>query len=391
MPKLPVIHTPPPYVDSPNPLDGASADIRNEYEEMQALFEMQAPMVQHFLEAQARQIADAIVKKQSQLHFMLPDKIVIRNDAHGKPVSAAIPTELREQLLGGVISRLTGEDIRKALRQRLIELEGSNIEAVSTCACLIRHAAAVYMVHSLLPTGRRVTYVAPEGEEIPAQPAEDDQSRESAITAATDAIAEEGQEDEKRGELVVPYVPAARRFYLPQWVAFDEQSHLLVNSINEAEAHIASMQQFLFILHTAVSLAAYLVADPEYQQKRYGMLGQLVNQGRAFARFETEEMIRIIKHRAAAQDLNRGLSLSLPYFDDQALELRTHDFEVIPAGRILFVPAFVVRAVREEYAKVAQDTRLSPSTRKYLLAELSIFEEAFEHLVKTPKTHQGSR
>jgi len=89
--------------------------------------------------------------------------------------------------------------------------------------------------------------------------------------------------------------------------------------------------------------------------------------------------VRVIRQRAGAHDLNRGLSLSLPYFDDQALEIRTHDFEVIPAGRIMFVPAFVVRAVSEEQAKVAQDTRLSPSTRKYLLQELKVLETAFEH------------
>jgi hypothetical protein len=60
------------------------------------------------------------------------------------------------------------------------------------------------------------------------------------------------------------------------------------------------------------------------------------------------------------------------------LTLESHNFEVIPAGRIMFVPAFVVRAAREEQAKVAQDTRLSASTRKYLLAELNVLERAFE-------------
>ncbi len=137
-------------------------------------------------------------------------------------------------------------------------------------------------------------------------------------------------------------------FYLPQWVAFDESCNLLVKSTGEAEAYLASMQSFLGVLHAAVSVASYIMADPVYQQKRYGMLGQLVNQGRALAMFEAQDMIRIIKQRAAAHDLNRGLSLSLPYFDDQALELRTRDFEVIPSGRIMFVPAFVVRAAREE-------------------------------------------
>jgi hypothetical protein len=161
-------------------------------------------------------------------------------------------------------------------------------------------------------------------------------------------------------------------------VAFDDEDHLLVNSISEAEAHVASMQRFLSVLHAAVALAPYIVADEVYQLKRYGMLGQLVNQGRALARCETGELIRTIKRRAAAQDLNRGLSLSLPYFDDQTLRLDTHEFEIIPAGRIMFVPAFVIRASRQEQAKVAQDTRLSPSTRKHLLAELKALEDAFE-------------
>src|SRR5262249_25642634 len=180
-----------------------------------------------------------------------------------------------------------------------------------------------------------------------------------------------------RGELLVPFVPAARRFYLPQWVAFDADGQLLVKSVGEAEAHVASMQRFLTLLHMAISLAPYLVADEVYQQKRYGMLGQLVNQGRALARYRTEEIVQTIWRRAKAQDLNRGLSVSLPYFDDQDLRLRNHSFEIIPVGRILFVPEFVVRAALSEQAKVAQDTRLSVSTRQHLLAELRLLEAAF--------------
>jgi hypothetical protein len=235
----------------------------------------------------------------------------------------------------------------------------------------------------MLPSGKTVHYVAAEGEEIPTIPEPVEKNHESAITASTDAIAEEGKSESNRGELIVPYVPAARRFYLPQWVSFDDENHLLVKSVNEAEANIGSMQQFISILHMAVSIAPYLVFDPEYQQKRYGMLGQLINQGRALAFYEVHEMIHTIKKRAAAHDLNRGLSLSVPYFDDQSLTMHVHDFVVIPAGRIMFVPAFVVQAAREEQVKVAQDTRLSPSTRKYLLEELTMFEQAFHRPGKT--------
>jgi hypothetical protein len=239
------------------------------------------------------------------------------------------------------------------------------------------------LVHDLLPSGRSVRYMRAEGDEIPSIPVAEDMAG-SAITAATDAIVEEGIErgEDGRGELLVPYVPAARRFFLPQWVAFDDQDRLLVNSTAEAEAHLASMQRFIRILHTAVALAPYMLADETYQQKRYGMLGQLINQGRVLARFQTNEIIATIKHRAAANDLNRGLSLSLPYFDDQSLEMRSHDFDVIPAGRIMFIPAFVVLAAQKELAKVEQDTRLDRSTRRHLLNELRMLEAGFR-----PSTH----
>jgi hypothetical protein len=260
----------------------------------------------------------------------------------------------------------------------LQELELASNREVSISAKLLRHATVIYMVHGMLPAGRSVKYVAEEGEEVPTRPSGEAAGVGSAITATTDAIAEEGMSEEGRGELLVPYAEAARKFYLPQWVAFDEEDHLLVNSAEEAEAHIASMQRFMEVLHLARSFAPYIVADEQYQQKRYGMLGQLINQGRALARYETHEIINTIKERAAQHDLNRGLSLSVPYFDDQELTSALESFEVIPQGRIMFVPAFVVRAARLQQAKVADDTRLSPSTRKHLIQELKMLETAFE-------------
>jgi len=107
-------------------------------------------------------------------------------------------------------------------------------------------------------------------------------------------------------------------------------------------------------------------------------LGQLINQGRALAIYQTKEIIARIKERAAAGSLNRGLRLSLPYFDDQYLKVDISNFEIIPSGRIMFVPAFVVRAVRQEEVKVSQDTRFNPSTRKHLLHLLDLLEQAFE-------------
>ncbi len=352
--------------------------LAQEFDHWDLLMRAQPALIQRFLETEAHKLANALIQPPSQTHFALPDMVVtMPNSEYGE---TPVPSEQREQLVGGLMDRLMRTGLNIALRQRLDELEAASNEALATSASLLRYATASALVHDLLPTGRSVYYQIAEGDEIPTLPVVGDQTVRSAITAATDAIVEEndGSQEEGRGELLVPYVEAARRFFLPQWVAFDDEDRLLVNSTTEAEAHLASMQRFVRILHTAVGLAPYMVADETYQQKRYGMLGQLINQGRALARYLTREIITTIQRRAAANDLNRGLSLSLPYFNDQTLEMNSHNFDVIPAGRIMFIPGFVVLAARREQAKVAQDTRLNHSTRKHLLSEIQMLDTAFE-------------
>jgi hypothetical protein len=354
---------------------GAPVDqLRQEYERQTALFDLQPPIVQRFLEAQARQIAEAYAERMRNAHFTLPDRVIVAENTGPIP----IPQAAREQRVGGFRNRLANLDLHDTMRRRLAELEQSSDKAVAVSAGLIRYAAATHMIRNMLPSGRSVAYVAAEDEDIPFIPVSEGLEPESALTASTDAIAQEEKAEAGRGSLQVPYVPAARRFYLPQWVAFDDKGKMLVNSVGEAEAHVASMQRFLNVLFAARSLAPYMVADEEFDKKRYGMLGQLVNQGRALAYYQTADMIRAIQERAAAQSLNRGLSLRLPYFDDQDLKIKTHNFVVIPAGRIMFVPAFVVRAALEEQAKLTQDTRFSHSTRKHLMTELQMLGDAFE-------------
>jgi len=360
----------------PDLAGGAVSQLRQEFTDNQELLQAQPPLVQRFIETQASSVAEAVIQDLPQVRFTLPDRVVLHKGAEAK--TATIPGEAREQITGRLMDRLMRTDLRTSLRLRLGELEQSSNRGVAVSAGLLRHAIARHMVHNMLPSGRTVQYTAAADEEIPTIPVQRKREQESAIMASTDAITAEEEPAEKgRGELLVPYVEAARRFYLPQWVAFDDQGKLLVGSVSEAEANVASMQRYLSVLHTAVGLAPYMVADEEYQQKRYGILGQLVNQGRALARYEVTEIIATIKRRAASNDLNRGLSLSLPYCNDQSLSMEAYNFEVIPAGRIMFVPAFVVRAARAQEAKVAQDTRLSHSTRRHLLEELNLLEKAF--------------
>ncbi len=347
--------------------------LKQEYESKKQFFELQPGIIQRFLQGQSAQIADGLLLGTTRrVRFSLPDRVVIPSRQVGEPVTMTIPEAQRTVQVSVWLQR----SAREALLRRLNELEQSPDQAVAGCGALLRFATAVHLVSNVLPDGRSVAYRADGDEAIPSVPIED-ALPESAITQASDAIAETGAAESGRGELQTPFVPAARRFFLPQWVAFDQDGKLLVGSEQEAEAHVQSMQRYVQVLHRASSLAPYMVACDEYQRKRYGILGQLINQGRALANFRTGEIIRKIKERVEEGTLNRGLSISMPYFDDQDLVMNEIRFEIIPAGRIMFVSAFVVRASRGEQAKVSQDTRLSMTTRKHLLAQLKELEMAF--------------
>lgn len=102
------------------------------------------------------------------------------------------------------------------------------------------------------------------------------------------------------------------------------------------------------------------------------------DQGRELARLQVLEMIRKIQHRARLQRMNRGLTVSLPYFEDASQELHWREIVVIPRGRIPFVPAFVVLAARREISCVCSESHLSETTRTHLVAQLETLAEAFE-------------
>jgi hypothetical protein len=356
--------------------DHIKESLQCDYEEKQNLYDVQPVSIQRYLESQASTIADLLLSDQSQIRFSLPDRVCINSSNSDAESLKIIPPSKREQSVGGVLDKWVGADLRTNLRIKLTELEDANNPAISVAAGLLRHMIAYHLVHNILPSGRSVIYKTLEGEEIPTEPSEQN-SQTSAITQDSDAIVEESQIDEKRGTLQSPFTPTALRFFLPQWVAFEANGKLIVRNTAEAENYLASMQKYLSILHMAVGLSPCFVSDDTYIQKRNGVLGQLVNQGRLLALHQTQAIITEINQRAKSNSLNRGLSLSLPYFDDQDLAIRIHRFEVIPSGRIMFVPAFVVRAARDEQAKVIQDTRRSPSTRKYLVEELKMLETAF--------------
>jgi len=351
------------------------SQLRQEYEEESYLYEGQPALVQHFLEQQARLIAQAILDNAPRVRFSLPDRLLPDGAGHGTE-ALDVPAGQREQAAGRRLAFGTC-DLRAQVVRQITSLERHPNPSISLSGHLLRFAMARTMIYQMLPEGRFVRYRLLAGDEIPSQPVEDGRTRMSALTAENDAIVQDGDHEPGRGNLQIPYLPAALRFFLPQWVAFDEKNRLLTATLQEAEAHIRSMQTFLRILHEAVAIAPCMAADEIFQRKRMGILGQLVNQGRALARYKTQVVIQTIQRCASANSLNRGLSLNLSYFDDQALMMKTYVLQVIPPGRVMFVPAFVVLAVRREYARIIQDTCLNSSTRKHLLFLLAMLEKAF--------------
>jgi hypothetical protein len=99
--------------------------------------------------------------------------------------------------------------------------------------------------------------------------------------------------------------------------------------------------------------------------------------GRALASRAVDELIDELQRRAARHSLDRGVRLSFPFFDDRRLSLRWRDFTVVPRGRILFVPAFVVLAAEREIERVGQDRQYSETTRQHLIGLLTHLREAF--------------
>lgn len=364
-------------LSSPGLAESTTSQLRQEYLACQNLFEQQPVSIQRHLETQAAMITKALVSRAAQINYSLPEAISLQTPSQeGKTIT--VPDHLRHQSIGSFINHVIHIDLQDALIDQLYQLEQLSDPAVSAAAVLIRHALAIHLVHDYLPDGKAVQYIAEEGDEIPCTPVNKQIDTHWALSAETASA--DGVPDDRMGanrELSGEYVATTSDFFLPQWVVVDDQGQLLVGNLQEAIANIHAMRQYLSVLDTAAALAPYLVIDEVYQNKHYGILGQLVNQGRVLASYQVELLCRTIKCRAAEHRLDRGLTISLPYFNDQTLMMETYDFDVIPSGWVMFMPAFVVLAVRAEGAKVAQNTRLNQSTRKNLLKELSVIERTF--------------
>jgi hypothetical protein len=351
-------------------LDRAASHFAREYDRLSFLYGTQPAPTQHFLDQQAAAIVSALERDNGRIRYQFPDRIVLEG---GEILD--LPAGVRSRVVRKPLSQHSQKAKVDQLARQLNSLEQGLNPGLAVCGELFRFVLARTIVYLMLPDGGPVRYRAEFGDDIPSIPLE--KAIAPALMASTDAVTEAEETQKEEGRLQVPFAAEARGFFLPQWVAFGENDRLLAGSLREAEACIASLENAVRLLQAAVSIWPSVVADETYQRKRAGLLGQLVNQGRALARATTQEIIARIRDRAQSGTLNRGLSLSLPYFDDDDLVLRYYPVEIIPAGRVMFAPAFVVLAMRRTEEQIREDYQLNPSTRKHLLMQLKSIENAF--------------
>ncbi len=331
------------------PPEKTISQIARKYEYLSRLSAAQPAPTRTFLDQQAGSILSALEAGKGRLRFQLPAQVILE----GGELLDLTPAR-RTRRVGSLLPPHSHLEMRLRLVRHLDQLEQSLNPGLSVCAQLLRYALAHAIVHHLIPDGNHVRYQPDGDDDIPSIPVED--ARPSARLAAADF---------------------ADRLFLPRWVAFGPDDQLLVGSLPEAEVCVATLQNAVRLLQDAEAFCPCVVADESYQHKRLGLLGQLVNQGYALARCYTARIITRMQARAAAGTLNRGFRLSLPYFEIADLSMHLYPLEVIPDGRYMFSPAFVVRAMRLAVAKVRRDTHVSFSSRRHLLAQLESIGNAF--------------
>lgn len=310
---------------APRTIEKPTLELNKELAKLQALFQAQAEPLQRFLEEQGRRLAEAVSRGQRTAMFQLPEEITLSANDNEKRTPLPIRPGIRRQWVGRPRTPWQTDNLCTHLNKRFDRLERNPDPAISASAALIRYVTAETLVKMALNEEARMK-----------------------TNSAKPNLA-----DSKEHEL------------------------MFVETLQQGEENIAKLRERMNLLNAAALLAPYIVVHEGFRRKYADLHDQLLQQGRSLALRQTCQIIERIHQRAARNSLNRGLSLSLPYFDGLTLTLRHYRFEVIPRGRIMFVPAFVVLAARREQENVAHQAQMDSSTRAHLLAELKMLEQAF--------------
>ena len=344
--------------------------ISREYDALSSLFALQSDSTQHFFQQQALHIISILGQNKKRIRFELPEQVCWGNGDMLKIAKGS-----RRQVTGSILKGTSRQKKRTQLICQLNKLERSSHAGLAVSGKLLRYAIVRTMVYDLLPDGRPVHYQPEANDDIPSIPM--GETRSTSQASSRDELKEILDPILEDGKFQIPYIMGAQRFFLLNWVAFGDDDQLLVSSFQEAEALIASLQNAVNLLQDAEAICLSIVADEMYQRKRAGLLGQLVNQGHALARCYTQQIITKIHAGVEKGEFNRGLQLSLPYFEINDLSIHLYPINVIPKGRIMFISEFVVLAMQLTAWKVQQDPQINTSSRRHLLAQLASIENSF--------------
>ncbi len=162
-----------------------------------------------------------------------------------------------------------------------------------------------------------------------------------------------------------------------RYTAFGPQGVLQVDRA-AADAYLIDLARSLEHLTLAEQLYPGWTAHALYNDAAAALTTHLIKQGRALAAYYTRQMVDDIHQAWQAGKLTRGLTLLIPYFDDRRYHMEAYRVVVVPTGRILFRPEFVVGACRLAQREVRKDPALSQATRWQLLSQLDSLIQSFE-------------
>lgn len=290
---------------------------------------------QHFVD-QAERILRAIQENVSSFEFLLPEKVVLVDPFTHTYREETIPTRYRRQIIGRRLLRRSSSTLSNVL-QRLSDLQSSSRLSLSLSANILRYWIARLWLNQI-----------PEGKPLP------------------------GSEGELSSHSEVKI-----QHCFPQWQLINSKGEPLFSAREEAEHRIQAIEATLQSLLSAMALDPDIVEEEAFRSRYTALLAQWVEQGRAYSEYLTKVIVSTIRQRENQHTLNRGLTISLPYFDDQRLEIRYLDLEIVPAGRIAFEEVFLLQAVQKAKQFVFNDSKLSPTTRQHILAELAFLENSF--------------
>jgi hypothetical protein len=276
--------------------------------------QMQPQASQQFLHAQAASLASALQAHALRVSFELPAEIVLFAEA----MPVALPSWIRRQHTQAISIPFSPPNPLQAFANRLGQLTLSDLPELKTTAQLLAFETA-------------------------------------------QAIVEQQAADLEHVEL-----------------PFSEAGRLGVASIDEAEGWLKEKKFRLDLLDTAAQFCPAITEVDRYRQSSARLMRLIETQGKWLSAYLLHELVADFRRMLAEHALNRGLGFSLPYFDDRTLEVRYHNFTAIPAGRVMYTPAFVILAIQKEASRLFHNQQLSPSTRDSLLETLS----AIQNVVK---------